>query len=51
MAQQFPLSKKIFERLDIPDLLINIWEYIEDNHVNCDICRQYEKWCINPNSK
>ena len=46
MVQKFPLSKQNFEHLGIPDLLINIWYYNEENHVNCDICRQYEKWCI-----
>ena len=32
--------------LDIPDLLINIWEYNDDDHKNCVIYDQYEKWCV-----
>ena len=50
LAQQFPLSKENFEHLHIPNLLINIWSYNdEDHHLNvgnCETCRQYEKWCI-----
>ena len=50
MAQQYPYTKQNFEHLDIPNLLINIWGYNdEDHHLNvgnCEICRQYEKWCI-----
>ena len=32
--------------LDIPDLLINVWEYNDLEYKNCEICIQYEKWCI-----
>ena len=50
LAQQLPLSKENFEHLHIPNLLINIWSYNdEDHHLNvgnCETCRQYEKWCI-----
>ena len=46
MAKQFPLLRENFEHLDIPDLLISIWEYNDEKRVNCDIYRQYEKWCI-----
>ena len=35
---------------DIPNLLINIWSYKEEEHLlnvgNCEICKQYKKWCI-----
>ena len=48
MAQQFPLSKENFEHLDIPNLLINIWSYNDQDHHlnvgNCETCRKYEKW-------
>ena len=50
MAQQFPLSKENFELLDIPNLLINICSYNDEEHLlnvgNCEICKQYKKWCI-----
>ena len=42
----FPLSKNIFEYLDIPNLLINVREYNDISHPNSEICQQYEKWCI-----
>ena len=32
--------------LDIPDLLINIWEYNDDDHKNCVIYDQYEKLSV-----
>ena len=48
MAQQFPLSKENFELLDIPNLLINICSYNDEEHLlnvgNCEICKQYKKW-------
>ena len=40
------LSKANFELLDLPNLLINIWDYNDQTHANCPICTQYEKWCI-----
>ena len=48
MAQHFPISKETFMRLDLPNLLINIWEYNHEKHnvVNCAICRKCEEWCI-----
>ena len=50
MAQKFSLSKKKFECQDIPNLLINIGSYNEEDHLlnvgNCEICKQYKKWCI-----
>ena len=33
-------------RLDISNLLINVWEYNDPENKNCQICIQYEKWCI-----
>ena len=48
MTLHFPLSKENFMRLDLSNLLINIWEYNDEKHivVNCEICRKYEEWCI-----
>ena len=48
MTLHFPLSKENCMRLDLPNLLINIWEYNDEKHivVNCEICRKYEEWCI-----
>ena len=46
MAQQFPLSKENFMWLDLPNLLIDIWEYNDEEHNNCRICKKYKEWCI-----
>ena len=48
MAHHFPLSKENFMRLDLLNLLINIWEYNDEEHnfINCEICEKYEEWCI-----
>ena len=35
-------SKKTFSQLDLPNLLINIWDYA---FCHCSICSQYQKWC------
>ena len=43
-AVQCPLSKKIFERLDIPNLIINICDYKDPR--NDPILAQYQEWCI-----
>ena len=43
---KLPLSKQNSERLDIPNLLINIWSYNDEFHRNCLVCKQYERWCI-----
>ena len=48
MAKKFPLTKENFMQLELPNLLINIWEYNDLDHKDgdYDICRQYERWCI-----
>ena len=46
MSQKFPLAKKNFEYLDIPNLLINVWEYNDKSHLGRPICSQYKGWCI-----
>ena len=35
-----------FEFLDLPNLLISIWEYNDETHKNCPVCKQYEDWRI-----
>ena len=37
-------SLNSFRQLDLPNLLINIWDYA--NKPDCPICKQYLKWCI-----
>ena len=46
MSPKFPLSKKHFMHLDIPNLLINVCESNDPENKNCQICIPYEKWCI-----
>lgn len=46
LSPQFKFSKKNFQRLEIPDLLIHILSYNDESHVNCPVCIQYEKWCL-----
>ena len=35
-----------FRKLDLPDLLINIWNYSGCNNINCSVCNQYRYWCV-----
>ena len=45
MALKF--SKESFSKYSIiSDLLINIWDYNNPVHANCNICKIYEKWCV-----
>ena len=46
MSPKMKLSKANFKLLDLPNLLINIWDYNDPTHVGCSICKQFEKWCI-----
>ena len=46
MCSNTQLSKSNFEHLDIPTLLINIWEYNDQSHLNCLVFKPYEQWCI-----
>ena len=39
-----PLEEIFFLHLDLPELLINIWEYADKP--NDPILIQYKKWCI-----
>ena len=42
--KQFHLSKRNFEWLDIPNLLISIWGYNNKSHNAYTICQQYKQW-------
>ena len=47
MSSKLNFSKRDFQLLDLPNLLINIWEYNEPRcKSQCPVCIQYEKWCI-----
>ena len=35
-----------FRQLDLPNLLINIWDYADKRHDDCPICKQYSKCCV-----
>ena len=39
------LSKSDFANLDLPDLLLNIWDY-SDNLRRDPVISQYCKWCV-----
>ena len=43
-AGDLKFSLNSFRQLDLPNLLINVWDYV--NKPNCPICKQYQKWCI-----
>ena len=40
---QMKLSLANFEFQDLPNLLINIWEYNDETHKNCSVCKQYDE--------
>ena len=44
MSSNYKLLLESFKRLDLPNLLINIWSYADKP--NCPMCSQYQKWCI-----
>ena len=46
MSSNLKFSSVTFSRLDLPNFLINIWEYNDERHKNCPICKQYKEWCI-----
>ena len=47
MSSKLKFSKIDFQLLDLPNLLINTWEYNEPGCKNqSPVCIQYEKWCI-----
>ena len=43
-AGDLKFSLNSFRQLDLPNLLINVWDYVDKP--NCPICKQYQKWCI-----
>ena len=38
-------SLEDFQKLDVPDLIINIWSYNWLQHLPCDTCYRYSVWC------
>ena len=46
MAVELKFSKASFAHLDLPDLLLNIFDYSHSSCVDCPKCIQYAKWCI-----
>ena len=32
--------------MGLPDLLLNLWDYVNPRHKDCNICLQYAKWQI-----
>ena len=43
-AGDLKVSLNSFRQLDLPNLLINVWDYADKP--NCPVCKQYQKWCI-----
>ena len=43
-ATDLKCSLNSFRQLDLPNLLINIWDYAD--RPDDPICKQYQKWCI-----
>ena len=39
-------SKQTFALQNVPDLLLNVFDYFTGPCPNCHICKQYTKWCI-----
>ena len=35
-----------FDKLDIANLIVNIWHYSDRSHRNCVVCTNYKNWCI-----
>ena len=47
MSSKLKFWKRDFQLLDLPNLLLNIWEYNEPGCKNhCPVCIPFEKWCI-----
>ena len=44
MALKFKYEDFLME--DIPNLMINIWSYLDDHGVGCTMCTTYKKFCI-----
>ena len=42
---QLKFSLEDFKRLDTADLIINIWSYNHNSHVQCVKCKQYSNYC------
>ena len=46
MSPKLKFSKSDFQRQGLPDLLLNIWGYTDAEAKKCNICKQYEIWCV-----
>ena len=46
MSPKLNFSKRDFQELDLPNLLLNIWRYADAGVKKCNICKQYEVWCV-----
>ena len=46
MVVELKFSKESFACLDLPDLLLNIFDYSHSSCIDCTKCTQYAKWCI-----
>ena len=47
--QQLKFLKATFMQHQMPDLILNLWDYSED--LQCPICNKYARWCIQCISK
>ena len=43
---QLKFSLDLFRQIDLPNLLINIWDYADKKHSDCSVCKQYSEWCV-----
>ena len=47
MENALKFSLYSFHQLDLPDILINIWDYADHlKQKECIICQTYQNWCI-----
>ena len=35
-----------FRQIDLPNFLINIWDYADKKHSDCSVCKQYSEWFV-----
>ena len=42
MSPKLKFSKRDFQELDLPNLLLNIWGYADARAKKCNVCKQYE---------
>ena len=46
MSPKLKFSKRDFQELDLPNLLLNIWGYADARAKKCNVCKQYEIRCV-----